>query len=323
MVAVSLARYVVRRVGFAVVSAFAVLTALFALFAFVSAPTPGTVSTGTPPGSPSDGSIPLLVRYVTWLERFLTLEWGQLRSSAAISILESTDATTVRGIVGSRLVYTATYAVPGLVAAVVVGTLVGYDTAANDGVRDTALRVLSYAALGLPTVVVALILLRLGLRDLNLLSPALPAVDRPAWEPYNLVRLLVPAALVTTATVGATARHARSQFDDRLDTAAVRLVRAKGGGYLTVGRHVIRASAAQLAAAVVAETLGILLLAVVMIEIVFQIGGFGRLLLFAAVERQPTLVAAITVVVALAGIGGNLLADLLRVFVDPRTLDEG
>lgn len=320
----STARYALERVGFAVVSVFAVLTALFGVFAFVSAPTPSTVTTGVPPGTPSDGSIPLHVRYLDWLWSFCTLDFGELRSTPAAGILEDDAPATIRGLVGQRLAYTATYVLPGFVTAVLLGTVVGYDTARSAGtVRSLLTRIAVYAAFGIPTIVLAVIGLRTVLRDASLLYPAVPNTERPPWDPYNLVRVVVPAGIVTLTLLGSTARHARSAVRNRLRTDAVRLVEAKGGGYRTVARHVLRRVSAQLVAAVAAETLGLVLLASIMIEIVFQIGGFGRLLLLAAIERQPALVAAVTFVTALFGIGGSLLADLVRALVDPRVTDDG
>lgn len=317
----SLARALLRRVAVAVLSVAGVLTALFAVFAFLSAPTPATALTGPPPGSPADGSIPLTVRYLDWMERFLTGRWGAVRSSPAQAVLQRETVDSVRGLVAGSLLATGSYAVPGILAATVAGTVVGYDTA-RGGRRSTWLRLAAYVAFGLPTVVLAIVALRIGLRDTVALLPASPTIARPPWDPFNLVRLLVPGLLVAAATLGAVTRHARVQLRDRLGTSAVRLVRAKGGGPWTVARHVLRRGAAQLVVAVAAETLGVVLLAVIMIEIVFDYGGFGRLLLFAAVERQPTLVAAVTFVVALVGIGGNLLADSLRLVIDPRTTDD-
>ena len=319
----SFTRYAVRRTVFAGLSAAVVLSTLFCVFAFVPAPTPGTAIGGRPPGVPSDGSIPLSVRYLDWMVGFLTLEWGEVRASPAIAILDAERVPDgVAPLVGQRLLFTAVYAVPGLLGAILFGLLVGYDSATRAGtVRDRLVRLVTYLGFAVPTVVVAVVALRIGLRDFGVLSPALPDTSTEPWTPYNVVRLATPAAITAVTLVGATARHARSESRERLDTTAIRLVRAKGGGYLTVARHVLRGAAAQLVSAVVAETLGVFLLVAIMIEIVFDVGGFGRLLLFAAVERQPTLVAAVTFVTALLGIGGNLLADLLRAAIDPRTVE--
>ena len=322
----SVRRYVARRLAFAAVSAFVVVTVMFSLLAFVRLPAPGTVVGGRPPGVVSDGSIPLHVRYLDWLAQFLTLEWGTVRSSRAAGILgERRVPETIRALVGQRLLVTATYAVPGLLGALLFGLLVGYDGAVNAGSRREQLtRLLVYAAFAVPTIVLSLTVARFVVRDV-LFPPTVAAVvdaERPPWAPFNLVRVVVPAVVMTVTFVGSVARHARSAAADRLGTQVTRLVRAKGGGPLTVARHVARNVAAQLVSAVVAETLGVFLLAAIMVEIVFEISGFGRLVLFAAVERQPSLIAAVTFVTALLGIGGNLLADLLRAAIDPRTVEE-
>ncbi|MFB6193628.1 MAG: ABC transporter permease subunit [Halobaculum sp.] len=323
----SFRRYAARRIGFALLSTVVVMTAMFLVLAFVRLPAPGTVFGGKPPGVPSDGSIPLYVRYVDWMTQFLTLNWGSVRGSPSVGVLGDRPVPpTIRTLVAQRLLVTATYAVPGFLGAILFGLIVGYDGATAAGsVRDQLGRLVVYAVFALPVIVVSLFAFEFLVRDV-LVAPTEQAIvdaTRPPWAPFNLVRSVVPAALVTAAFVGPTARHARSATLDRLDTDVIRLVRAKGGGPLTVARHVARRVVGQLVAAVVAETLGIVLLAAIMIEIAFEISGFGRLVLFAAVERQPSLIAAVTFVTALLGIGGNLLADLLRAAVDPRTTEDG
>ena len=61
----------------------------------------------------------------------------------------------------------------------------------------------------------------------------------------------------------------------------------------------------------------------VVVESMFGFPGLGRLLVFAIQNRDVPLIQAISLIVAALYAGGNLLADLVQRWLDPRTREGG
>lgn len=304
-------RYLLRRLSVAVGTVFAAVTAAFVLIAVTPDPAESLFDPGgTPlPGSPRDASVPLLERYLTWLIDFATLEWGTV------------SGEPMTAIVGRRVARTAVYVLPGAVVAYAGGIVAGFHSArASPGV-DRVERSLLYVAFGLPTAVLAIVLIQHVLGS-GLLADPFYDPDRSAFTPYNLVRAVAPATLVAGGLLAVQTRHARSEWQSYATTTLVRLVRAKGGGPRAVGRHILRVAAAPLVSVLVSETLGLLLLITMVTERIFRIPGFGELLFTAAVERSPPLIVGCVVVTVALGVLGALTHDLLQARIDPRVAEE-
>ncbi|MFB6194020.1 MAG: ABC transporter permease subunit [Halobaculum sp.] len=305
-------RFVLRRVAVAGGTTLAVVTAAFALVAFTPDPPESLFATGGPPlpGSPRDSSTPLVVRYVTWLADLVTLQWGTFGGRPTTAV------------VADRVLRTGLYVVPGALVAYLGGVVSGFHSAQTTPLRDRLERGVVYLAFGLPTAVLAILLINHGLQGPGLLENPFYDGERAALSAYNLARSVGPAALVALGLLAVQARHARSEWQTYDTTTLVRLVRAKGGGPITVARHVLRNAAAPLVSVLVSETLGLLLLIVMVTERIFRIDGFGSLLFTAASERSPALVISVTVVTVVLGVGGTLLHDLLQATLDPRVGEE-
>ena len=69
---------------------------------------------------------------------------------------------------------------------------------------------------------------------------------------------------------------------------------------------------------VVALTIAWLLGGVVVIEVVFNYPGLGRMMIDAILDRDLPVVQAIALIVALVYVGFNLTADILTMVANPR-----
>jgi peptide/nickel transport system permease protein len=69
---------------------------------------------------------------------------------------------------------------------------------------------------------------------------------------------------------------------------------------------------------VIALTVAWLLGGVVVVEVVFNYPGLGRLLVDAISDRDLPVVQAITMIVAITYVGVNLVADILSLALNPR-----
>jgi len=122
-------------------------------------------------------------------------------------------------------------------------------------------------------------------------------------------------AMVMTAHI---LRTVRSSMIEVLDSDYVRMATLKGVTYRTmVWRHVLP-NALLPAINVVALTVAWLLGGVVVIEMVFNYPGLGRLMISAISDRDLALVQAIALIVAAVYVLVNLLADLLTLVANPR-----
>jgi peptide/nickel transport system permease protein len=315
---VSRVDWLLRRSLFAVVAAYAVMTAAFLVVALTPDPNAAQVAhIATRQGkSPEEVEAlvesyraarnlddPVLERWVAWLVDVTTLDWGLSYSAGA-----PVTAVVVRG-----LRHTLLYAVPGAVLSL-VGVLVGTHAAARRGsLLDRVESTGSYLAFGVPNFWIA---------QLSVVFLGVGAVGAAPAQGVESTTYAAAALVLATGLFAATMRYARAESLEYYGTDLVRTVRAKGAGRVRVARHVLRNTAVPLMTLFSGELVGVLVLNVFVIEYVFGIPGLGRLTYTAVTERDMPLVLGTTMVVAFVGIGGNLLQDALYTAIDPRVGDE-
>ncbi|PSQ15152.1 hypothetical protein BRD00_15495 [Halobacteriales archaeon QS_8_69_26] len=297
-----------------------VLTVMFFLVAFFP-DLPGSMGeammdSGPPDGSPRDSDTPLTERYVTWLVKYTTLDWSYGSGGPMAG-----ESTTTK--VWNALKLTLTYLLPALGVAYVVGLLVGLHAALrHDTLADRAGRLLAYVGFAIPSFFLAIMVLYTLLSQIGWLYPYFDP-ERDVWSAYNIQRLVAPSAVVAVGMVAVQIRHVRSESVKYVNEDFVKLVRAQGASTWSVGRHIARNAATNLVSLFVSDLLGVVLLSVIAVEVVFDLPGFGNLLLEAASDRDPELVMGVTVVTVAVGIGGNLLQDVVARSFDPRIGSEG
>lgn len=247
---------------------------------------------------------PLYVRYGDWLYRLATLQWG-----------ESYEAhTPVRGLVLDGLARTVLYVIPATVLAVLLGLVAGlYGALRPETGGDRSVRFGTYLALGVPNFFVGVV--------------ALYLLEQPSFAPLDpadalLAEHVLPILLLATTIAGAMLSYTRAEAREYVGTAFVKLVRAKGASEFRIAAHVLKNSVPPLLALLFGELLAVLVLGVFIIETVFGIDGFGRLMLSSVHERDMPVLLATTLVVVVVGVGGNFFGDLVTAWIDPRLEDE-
>jgi len=139
-----------------------------------------------------------------------------------------------------------------------------------------------------------------------------------ATYPGQLERLILPIATLTLVTIALFSRYLRSAMIESLVQDYVRTARAKGASLNRVMlRHVLPNS--------LFSTITLLGLSIpyifsgaLIVEALFNYPGMGLLFWNAAQSRDYPVVLGVTLVVALATVGGNLAADLVYAVADPR-----
>ena len=144
----------------------------------------------------------------------------------------------------------------------------------------------------------------------------LTSADAPASEFFpEIILPVIVVAMVMTAHI---LRMVRTSVIDVLASDYVRMATLKGVPYWQiVFRHVLP-NALLPAINVVALTIAWLLGGVVVIEVVFNYPGLGRMMIDSISDRDLPVVQAIALILATIYVSVNLTADLLTMIANPR-----
>jgi len=162
------------------------------------------------------------------------------------------------------------------------------------------------------TILVLVFSIWLGWLPAVVLTPA----DAP---PLDFFPEFVPASIVLTfVMVAHIMRMVRSSVIEVMASDFVQMAQLKGVPYWRiVFRHALP-SALLPAINVVALTVAWLLGGVVVVEVVFNYPGLGRMMIDAISDRNLPVIQAITLLVAATYVAINLVADLLTILLNPR-----
>ena len=134
----------------------------------------------------------------------------------------------------------------------------------------------------------------------------------------RLEHLLLPTIALSFPIAGEYTRYVRSSLLDTLGQDYVLTAYAKGLRFRTVlTRHALRNSLIPLVT-ILALQLPWMVSGLVVTESIFTWPGMGRLLWTAALQHDYPMMMAVTVLVAVAVLMFNLLADIIYAFLDPR-----
>ncbi|MFB6072683.1 MAG: ABC transporter permease [Halobacterium sp.] len=315
------ARFLLRRLAFAALSAYLVVTATFALISFTPNVDLGAkIASAMRFQNASPAEIrqlrqrylerrgldeSLLNQYVEWLVDVATLDWGYSFSFNR----------PVWDVLATRVPTTLEYVVPGVLLAVVFGVLFGLAAAMlRDTPVDAGVRVASYVLVGFPAYVA--LVFYTALSDATVVAVSgIPKVHA-AMNPQILASVTVALTLLAGQV-----RFARTASLEQAGREFVKLVQAKGGSRVRVARHVLRNAAIPIVSTSVTEMLGVLMLTIYVVEDVLGIDGLAGASLTAVRERDLPLIIGTTMILVFIGIGGNLVQDVLYGYLDPRVAD--
>jgi len=133
-----------------------------------------------------------------------------------------------------------------------------------------------------------------------------------------ITHLILPVAVLVAGQAALFVRTLRESILGELLRLYLRTARAKGAKEWAVLVRQVLPNALLPLITVVATSMGTLLGGIVIIENIFVIPGVGALLFQAIEARDYPLVEGVTLMIALAYVLLNLLADLVYVAVDPR-----
>jgi peptide/nickel transport system permease protein len=243
---------------------------------------------------------PFFVQYGRYLA-------GLVQGDLGRSYLQRTE---VSELIAARLPPTLLLMAAGIAAELVIGLTLGVLAALRRGrAVDNGLMVASFVAVSAPQFVVSLLMLYVFAVQLG-------------WFPIGgygtAAHLVLPALTLGILGAGWYARMMRSSMIDVLAQDFVRTARAKG---LTRGRVILRHALPNAILPIIAMIgidIGIFMGGLVIVESVFGWPGIGQLAWQAIQRVDIPIIMGVTLISATAIVLGNLLADLIAPFIDPR-----
>jgi peptide/nickel transport system permease protein len=257
---------------------------------------------------------PLAEQYSTWLGQFVRGEWG---TSIA-------TGRPVRAMIAAAWPATVSLVGISLLLSYLLGIVVGSIQASRGGAVDTTLSIVTVTLFALPGYWLGLMLVMVFTYWLRAL-PAFGAAGFDAdflsgWARMadRLRHLALPLITLTLIGIGGTARYVRGAMLDVRGAPYVAIARAKGLSPRQVTlRHVLR-NALIPVLTLLGLSLPALFSGAVFIEAIFAWPGVGRMMVEAVGARDYPVIMAATAVSAALVVAGNLLAEALAAWADPR-----
>ena len=308
-------RYLLRRVGQAVVVLFGVSVAVFSIIHLVPGD-PVRLALGTRFNQETYDALvarsglddPVVVQYVNWLGNALSGDLGvSFRSGRPVTEL-----------ILERLPATMSLAFGAILVALLIALPLGLISALRPrSAVDYVATFVSQAGISIPDFWLAIVAILVFSLTLSWLpsSGYVGLTDDPVeWARH----LVLPSVVVGTVSGAILTRFVRSSALEALGQDYTRTARAKGlPRRVVINRHVLR-NALVPVITVTGIQLAYLLSGVVVVEVVFAWQGLGQLALQAVETRDYPLLQGAVLLFALFFLVVNLVVDLLYALVDPR-----
>jgi len=251
---------------------------------------------------------PLPLQYFEWIGGVLRGDLGQSMRMRR----------PVLDLIASRLPVTLQLAVMAMVLALGVGLVAGVIAAVKKrSAWDYGANVFALAGISVPNFWLGIMMILVFSVTLNWL-PASGYVS-PFEDPVrSFLSLLMPSIVLGSAIAGVIMRHTRSAMLQALQSDYVRTARAKGLDEKTVViRHAMRNALTPIITLGALE-FGSLLGGAVLTEQIFNIPGFGKLIVDAVYNRDYAVVQGVVLVTALVYVILSLLADIGYMLANPK-----
>jgi peptide/nickel transport system permease protein len=193
-----------------------------------------------------------------------------------------------------------------------------YQAVRRGTILDNTLSAVSFTLYCMPAFFFAVVLVAVFAVQTHLLLPEAPggtSIGSMLTQPRALVLPVLTLTLIQVAGFG---RYMRSSAIDTLAQDFLRVARAKGlPERLVLQRHVLRNSLLPIVTVVGLSVPGLVTGAIV-VEEVFNYQGMGLLFYDAATHHDFPILLGSTLIVGVATVTGNLIADVAYGILDPR-----
>ena len=254
--------------------------------------------------------VPAYVQYGRWLEGIV------LDGSLGHSLVGSREPVEVK--IVRRLPITLELGLLALVIGLLIALPVGiYSAIRQDTTADYVGRSIAVIGLATPNFWLAMMVM---------LYPSIWWGWSPPmkWVPLsqdllgNLGILIIPSVILGTALAAATMRMTRTMMLEVLRQDYIRTAWSKGlRERVVVMQHAVK-NALIPVVSLIGLQLPILIGGSVIMEVIFNLPGLGRLMVTALEDRDYPVVSGVNMFFATGVVGFNLLIDLLYSYLDPR-----
>ncbi|MEI6855421.1 MAG: ABC transporter permease [Acidimicrobiaceae bacterium] len=250
---------------------------------------------------------PVLIRYWNWISSFVTGDWGT----------SITQQIPVLSFVMQKFLNSLMLGAFALIIIVPISVGLGVLAAVKRNTKiDKIISITGMSMLALPefvTGVGVIILFSLVLKWFPVFS------NVPGWNPWQIVRnFFLPAMPEMLLIFGYISRIARAGTIEALESNYNRTAVLKGlPPSRILARHILRNSLLP-TIAVTAVQAGYLVGGLVVVETLFNYPGIGNLIYTSATQHDQPVLQASVFLVALIYTLGNLVADLLTAWLNPR-----
>ncbi|WEO75981.1 ABC transporter permease [Cryobacterium sp. SO2] len=251
---------------------------------------------------------PLIVRYLTFLANLV-------QGNLGVTVPPASKVTTL---IGSAFPLTVQLTIMGLLIAVVLSLTLGVTAALyRDRWPDQLIRVVSIAGIAVPSFWLAILLIQNFALGLGWLPTGGYININDSFAGW-LGTMILPAISLGIPVAASLTRVVRTSMVEELDRDYVRT--AIGSGLprsVVVSRNVLR-NALITPVTVLGLRVGYLIGGAVIIEVIFDLPGMGKLILNGVTNNDINLVQGVTLTVALAFVVVNIIVDMLYLLINPR-----
>lgn len=309
-------RYLLRRCAHALVVLFIVTLIVFTILHFLpGSPARALLGIKASPGAIREFNIangynrPLPVQFLLYLDRLVHGNLGfSYHFDQSVGSLLALDLPKSALLIGTSYILSLLIAIPlGITQAL-----------QRNKLPDHVITTVSFIGYAMPTFWLGILLIVVFSATIHLFPPEGPQGATVAAALADPAGLVLPVATLTIVTVAQFSRFMRSSAIDTLLQDYIRTARAKGASRLQlVRRHLLRNSLLPIITLVGLSLPGVLSGAII-VEALFNYPGMGWLFWTATGAHDYPVLLGFTVVVAIATVLGNLLADIAYAVADPR-----
>jgi peptide/nickel transport system permease protein len=313
--------YIIKRLFYAVIIAWGILTITFIL-----------VRVG--PSSPADKYLanlaargedpaqvtaaiearygldkPIYEQYVSYMGNLARGDWGW-SFSTSMPVIE---------LIKKHWIYSFQLILLSTILAAIVGILIGiYSAVRQYSKTDYIATFFSFIGISIPNFWLGVMLILLFGVQLGLFKTYYDT-SLPIFSLANLKQLILPVVTLGTGMMAGYTRYTRSAMLDNLRKDFVRTARAKGLPETTViGKHVFRNAVLPLVTIIMFDLGSIVFGGAYLTEIIFGIPGLGRISFNAIFADDYAVVVAVTLIAAFLVLFINLATDIAYAYLDPR-----
>ena len=259
---------------------------------------------------------PFLVQYIGWAGNFIKGDFG----------LSFEYEKPVKDLIGERLTMTIVLAVATLIVTWVIAIPLGvYSAVRQYSLGDQVITTISFIGLGMPGFLLALLILFVAIVYLNAEVIGLFSqkyIDAP-WSFGKFVDLMkhlwVPALISAVTGTGGLIRIMRGNLLDTLGQPFVEAARARGlKNWQVIWKHAVRIAINPLIVILGSEAFPNIITGSALVSIVLNLPTIGPLFVDSLRKLDMYMAGTCIIFFTILLLVGNLLADLMLAWVDPR-----